>query len=315
MLEIECKRFDPMRLYRLLKHWDITWRHQSNKAQLTRHCAVVIADFQAYVNWKIAFLGLDPRAIFNADQTNVYFSMETSFTLAAKGSKTVAIKGADSTARLTVMLCASMDGEKIPPYVIFKGSAKRTGRIIHELENKEGYPADLEYSVQPKAWMDEEKMLDWIYRVWSPFATQQNELTYLIIDECRTHMTANVRKAFLEVGTEVDYIPGGYTSKLQMLDVGVNKPFKNNVRHEFDTWLVGSESLKPQRQDVSMWIDAAWKGITVNTIVNSWRKCGIKHFLDDAAIEIDHEHEALDLDENDEDPLMGLEDESDIEWE
>jgi hypothetical protein len=37
--------------------------------------------------------------------------------------------------------------------------------------------------------------------------------------------------------TEVDYIPPGYTSKLQMLDVGVNRPFKIGMHMQFDDWV------------------------------------------------------------------------------
>jgi hypothetical protein len=113
----------------------------------------------------------------------------------------------------------------------------------------------------------------------------------------------------LAVGTEVDYIPGGYTCKLQMLDVGVNKPFKNNVTFEFNNWLVGSDTLKPSRQDVSQWIDAAWKKVTVNSIKNSWRKVGIEHM--ETTNDIIEAEPMDDDEESNDDPIRGGED---VQW-
>jgi hypothetical protein len=59
--------------------------------------------------------------VYNVEQTNCYNSMETRFTLAKKGSKTVSVKGADSSNHCTIMLGASVSGEKLLPYIFFKG--------------------------------------------------------------------------------------------------------------------------------------------------------------------------------------------------
>jgi DDE superfamily endonuclease len=70
--------------------------------------------------------------------------------------------------------------------------------------------------------------------VWKPFiAAREGNQTYLILDECRTHMTAKIAKAFAKLEMEVDFIPGGCMAKLQPMDVGINKPFKNYGRQIF----------------------------------------------------------------------------------
>jgi hypothetical protein len=46
------------------------------------------------------------RAVFNADETNIYFSMEGRYIYAKRGSRTVAIRGATSSDRCTLMLGA-----------------------------------------------------------------------------------------------------------------------------------------------------------------------------------------------------------------
>jgi DDE superfamily endonuclease len=161
----------------------------------------------------------------------------------------------------------------------------------------------MEYAVQQKAWMDEVKMIDWIERVWTPHIQRQQPdgVSYLILDECRTHLTAKVKDAFEKCNTEVDYIPGGYTSKCQMLDVGVNRPFKNNITNEFQNWMITTGSDKPVRQDVSRWIDNSWNRITVDNIKNSWRKVGIRCEEDDG---VEEGEDNSFHSENDDDALM-----------
>jgi DDE superfamily endonuclease len=291
MLAMEYKRVDPtatddnvsfhalrQRILRRTNQWDFSIRRKTHIAQLTRLSESVITDFQRYVNWKIRMLEVSPANVYNADQTNVFYSMPSNTTLAPRGSTTVSIRGAKSTSRLTVMLCANMEGGKVPPYLIFKGSVKDRAPINREITAKSGHPENMEYAVQPKAWMDEAKMIDWIERVWAPHIGRQQPagVSYLLLDECRSHLTAKVKSAFERCNTEVDYIPGGYTSKCQMLDVGVNRPFKNNIVNEFTQWMITTGSDKPSRQDVSRWINNSWNSISVPNIKNSWRKVGIK---------------------------------------
>jgi DDE superfamily endonuclease len=135
----------------------------------------------------------------------------------------------------------------------------------------------MEYAVQKKAWMDEAKMIDWIERVCAPHIRRQQPagIMYLLLDKFRTHLTAKVKDTFEKCGTEVDYIPGGYTSKYQMLDVGVNRPFKNNTVNDFTQWMINTGSDKPTRHDVSGSINNSWNKISVDNIKNSWRKVGI----------------------------------------
>ena len=72
-------------------------------------------------------------------------------------------------------------------------------------------------------------------------------------------------------GTAVDFICGGYTSKLQVLDVGVNKPFKGYVRDAYENWMVANpHGTKVKRQDVAQWFWTAWERLSETTILNTW---------------------------------------------
>ncbi len=262
------------RVYRLLRKWDNTWRRGTHKAQNTRHTTEVIEDFLEYFRMKFRLMGVDCSRVYNVDETNVFFSQEPIFTYAKRGSRTVSIKGADSAQRCTVMLRGNLAGGKLSPFIIFKGANTRMGYIKKELEIGDGYPKDMVYGVQEKAWMDEELMLEWIEKVWKP-EVEGNEQTYLILDECRTHLTTSVRNAFAECRTEIELIPGGYTSKLQPMDVGINKPFKNHIRAEFHNWLVVNRKTRPSRQSVSEWVSGAWNAISASVVRNSFRGAGL----------------------------------------
>jgi hypothetical protein len=118
----------------LANNREFSWRRKTHKAQLTRHLLKVIIQLQAYAKWKIKLLAVQPANVYNADQTNVFFSR---YTLADRGSRTVSIKGADSSARLTAMLCTNKDGGKVDPFLIFKGLVKNSGRLIKQLDQME----------------------------------------------------------------------------------------------------------------------------------------------------------------------------------
>ena len=68
--------------------------------------------------------------------------------------------------------------------------------------------------------------LDWVIHVWALYAGCFDEGSSLLMDEFSVHMKSECVNAIQAQGTEVDFIAGGYTGALQILDKGVNKPFK-----------------------------------------------------------------------------------------
>jgi hypothetical protein len=231
-------------------------------------------DFVASLNDTMRRLHIEPENVFNIDETNVDFSIDARTTLNVQGAQTVNVRAAKSSGRCTALLGCSLTGEKLPPFVIFKGKRGGRSRIMSEFTNLP-YPPFLRCTVQPKAWIDEEGMLEWVNRVWAPRVLDRGP-TILILDEFSAHMTGPVLDAFALCGTHLDFIPAGYTSKLQPCDVGLNKPFKDNCRVEYEKFMVtAGENDKPTRLIVSGWIDNAWQAISATTIVNTWRKIGI----------------------------------------
>jgi hypothetical protein len=125
--------------------------------------------------------------------------------------------------------------------------------------------------------MDEATIMEWIKMVWQPFVETKTGLCWLLIDDFKAHMTAKVCHKFVACRT---IIPPGYTSKLQVMDVGLNKPFKlhygNQVDcfvHDFTLSNIPGTTAKPRRRLVAGWIDTAWGKLTKEMATNTWKHC------------------------------------------
>jgi hypothetical protein len=83
-------------------------------------------------------------------------------------------------------------------------------------------------------------------------------------------------------------IPGGMTSQLQVLDVVVNKPFKDHLKRQYSNWLHSADHTytptrrmnKPVASVLCEWVLEAWNAISSDSIVHGFKKCCISNNLD-----------------------------------
>lgn len=281
-------------IWRILRKNNIGIRRTTHQAQNTRFSETVIEGYNEYLKEKMQMLMIDHDSVANFDETNVYFTPSSTTTLDRRGNRTVAVSSSKSSKRCTVMLGVTGNGKPFPPYIIFNGKYGPTGQICNlfrRIYNMQvlmrnnpdqlpgnvfgNYPLRCYFSVQEKAWMDSDHMLEWIEQVWKPWTNTKNGPTMLILDEFAGHMTAAVREAIRLCGTHLEFIPGGYTSKLQVMDVGFNKPFKDKFRHNFDNYN-RTHGVAPKREDVATWIQLSWEGLSFERIAtNTWRRVGL----------------------------------------
>jgi hypothetical protein len=269
----------------LAKH-GVVRRRITRVAQNTRYDMAVKQEYVDYINQQIKVGNYQPEDIASIDETNFDFDQKAGETLATRGQKTIAQAVSGSANRATVLLGVTMSGEKLPPYIIFKGKDTRGSRVWKEFATPEarakfGYPEGALYAVQPKAWMDEKRFLDWIDRVWKPW-TKRPEASpngsYMLQDEFKVHMMASCLKAVQDCGSETDFVVGGYTGCVQVMDKGLNRPFKGYSREGFEDWMLTNfDGRQPTRGQVATWIVSAWDKITKECIVNTWRSVG--HFV------------------------------------
>ena len=71
-----------------------------------------------------------------------------------------------------------------------------------------------------------------------------NVVPLLLLDSYRCHMMALVVMWINELGVEVQHFPGGCTGLCQPVDVGVAKSFKDNLKNQWESWMIEQEAMQ-----------------------------------------------------------------------
>ena len=98
-------------------------------------------------------------------------------------------------------------------------------------------------------------------------------------------VTARLKR---QAKTDVSLIPGGLTKQLQPADVSWNKPFKGAYGELYSNWMANGEKSytptgnmrAPDKLLCLQWVKEAWKSVTTDIIVRSFRSCGISVNID-----------------------------------
>ncbi|MCG8431977.1 MAG: hypothetical protein MJA29_12505 [Candidatus Omnitrophica bacterium] len=147
---------------------------------------------------------------------------------------------------------------------------------------KEKFPPGVVIRCNPKGWMDENVMNDWLDSVYvkRPDGFFHVNPAILTLDSMTAHKTASVKEHLKRKNSKIGIIPGGLTKLLQPLDISVNRSFKQHVRMSWEQWMCDGEHsfTKTGRQRrasyalVAEWIVDAWKKVPISAIVNGFRK-------------------------------------------
>ena len=218
--------------------------------------------------------------IGNMDETPVWFDMPSARTVNSRGEKTVLINTTGhEKSRFTVVLSCLANGTKLKPMVIFK----------RKTMPKEKFPPGVVVHCHEKGWMDEAGLKIWIEKVWkSRPGGLLRKKSLLIWDSFRAHLVDSVKRVVKETNTDIAVIPGGLTSVLQPLDVSLNKPFKDQLREKWTTWMIEGEKEHTAGGNVKaaslstmcQWVDEAWKSLPAEMVACSFKKCGISNAID-----------------------------------
>ena len=169
------------------------------------------------------------------DEVPLFFDLTPDHTLESKGTKEVSIRvTAKYKVRVTLVLCCLADGSKLPPMLIFKeNSGNLPKKFKDAYDNKR-----IILKANRKGWMTQELMDEWVQEVWVP-NTNRNKSYLITWDSFACHKNKElIDKLAADYDTLVEMIPGGCTSVLQPLDVGINKPLKTKIRGDFQKWSV-----------------------------------------------------------------------------
>ena len=97
------------------------------------------------------------------DETALQYEMAPKSTVEFVGVDAVPIMAGNATSRVTVALTVTSNGNKLPPFVIYKAASNgRISRELLQLSREMG--EKIEFSVQTNAWMDSSLMQQWLRR-------------------------------------------------------------------------------------------------------------------------------------------------------
>ena len=122
------------------------------------------------------------------------------------------------------------------PTLIFRRKGKRI-----KPDERRSWDKRVNVYFQKNAWCDEVIMKKWTSDEWCNIftnpATPRSSGKLLVADVHKAQQTDEVKRLLQKKNTVLVNVPPGCTSRVQPLDVVVNKPFKNLVREQFEKHL------------------------------------------------------------------------------
>lgn len=210
--------------------------------------------------WPGVLAKYDPKEIFNADETGLFWQMLPRQTLDTRGEKCHG--GKQNKARITVLLGANMDGStKLRPLVIGKF------KTPHCMRNRCDIPVT--YAWNRKSWMTRDVFEKWL-KDWDTQLAEQGRKACLLVDNCSAHHTDVPLK-----NIELKFLPPNTTSKLQPLDQGIIRAFKAIYKRRLIEKLLlklrMGQDLKIDLLTAIQMLKGAWDDVKQETIANCFR--------------------------------------------
>ena len=136
----------------------------------------------------------------------------------------------------TVQLTVFGDGvSRVRPTLIFRSEGKRI-----KPDERRSWDKRVNVYFQKNAWCDE-VIMKWTSEEWCNIftnpATPGSSGKLLVADVHKAQQTVEVKRLLQKKNTVLANVPPGCTSRVQALDVVLNKPFKNLVREQLEKHL------------------------------------------------------------------------------
>jgi len=243
-------------LEKFLKRNDIILNTIYGENKSADHLAAI--DF--VTSFDITKLGYEERNIFNFDETGLFIKMMPDKSYAFKRINVKGFKKAKE--RVSILLGASMIGEKMPLLLIGKSKNPRS------FKNKCIDDNFCMYANNKTAWMTKEIFLNYFTKINSNMI-KGNRNILVLIDNCTAHKIedfSNIKFVFL---------PANTTSLIQPLDMGIIRNFKLKYRQAFLNTIYDSDpnNVSKNLKNFNLYrvvehANYAWSKVTVETIKN-----------------------------------------------
>jgi len=230
------------------------------------------------------------------DQTGVHLVSASSFTYEMVNSGDVAVVGAEDKRQITACVAASLRGDLLPLQLIFQG---KTARCL-PAATAASVAARVDITCSDNHWSTLETMKRWVAAVLLPHSERMISVHSLDSDahillqlDCwSVHKGAEFRDWLQKEHPRIHlvYVPANCTSRLQLADVALQRPFKSCIKRSFNEWAaemvdtqvhsgvvtgiadcLGMKAIKPL---VLQWCIDSWNGLRERKqlILDGWER-------------------------------------------
>ena len=218
-------------------------------------------------------LGLQqyPCLTFNCDETGLS-------SVPSKSSKVIAQKGVRSVQQITtgergtlttLLLCANVIGDYIPPFLIFKGAIPL---------NAEHFPKDSKLVRTKSGYIDSESFILFLKHFADHRPVINGKKPVLVLDGHTSHLSIDAIDFVIRNEIELFCLPPHCTQRLQPLDTHVNKTVKNFWRKSLRGYLSRSDRVVLTRHEFAFVFQPMWDDLTKGhrgLVVDSFEHCGL----------------------------------------
>jgi len=218
------------------------------------------------------------------------------------GSSDVAVVGAEDKRQITACIAASLRGDLLPLQLIFQG---KTARCL-PASTASAVAARVDITCSDNHWSTQETMQRWIVKVLLPHSERMismheldaNAHILLLLDCWAVHKSAEFRGWLQKEHPRIHlvFVPANCTSKLQLADVALQRPFKSSIHAELQQLggrcrceqiqrgeitgiaaQLGMAALKPL---VLQWCVDSWSGLRERKqlILDGWERSCLSLF-------------------------------------
>lgn len=285
------------------EHMDWRWRARTTAA------SKLPADWEAQgvlmakrIAAQMEMHNVHPSLVINLDQTGVKLVPASAWTYEKRNSSSVAVIGAEDKRQITACLASALNGELLPLQLIFQG---KTARSLPE-RTAASMASQCHLTFSENHWSSQATMQQYITEIVMPYVEtciRKHRLhadahIILVLDVWSVHKSEEFRMFLRTQHPRIHlvFVPANCTSKLQVADVSLQRPFKHSISRRFNEWAV--QELQKQLQSGNVvglsdlfkmatikplalqWCIESWNVLKEQRelITDAWRKCCVSLF-------------------------------------
>lgn len=188
----------------------------------------------------------DELVFVNFDEVPVFFDLSSDYTYELKGQKDItSLNHARDKTRISVTLGIASNGDVLSPLLtfIYKYASKGTRTFPKKFEEFKNRTKPYMLRFSESGFNNDNIIIDYIDKIIVEWKASLNKEVVLVMDQAKCHISDKVLKHLDNLRLTYILIPAGGTCLFQPLDVALNKPFKDDLRCSYFSWLENQVSV------------------------------------------------------------------------